>query len=137
METLPFWGKYYIGIPFVSGGRSPETGLDCYGLFRLVQNNHYGKHLPLLADRYSDACDHRSINNIYRKEAPLIAGDRLPEPVPGCAVVMRYGGMCAHLGVYLGCGYVLHTVRGTGSILEAVTSPGIRSRIEGYYSVRD
>ena len=136
MACLPTWIKDYIGIPFVSGGRKPETGLDCYGLFRCVQNTHYGKHLPPLCCEYEDACDTEQTAQVYRMHQPLIAGERLASPVDGCGVVIKYDGMPTHLGVYVG-GYILHTTRRTGCVMESIDSPNLKCRIEGYYAVKN
>ncbi len=129
------WAKYYVGIPFVSGGRNPKVGLDCYGLFRLVMNKHFAKRLPLLDEGYKDACNVEESSRIYAMNKPLIAGSRIAQPVYGCGVVLRYSGRPTHVGVYVGGGYILHTTAQTGAVLESVDSPQIRSRIEGYYNV--
>lgn len=134
-DSIPEWVEAYIGIPFVSGGRDIGTGLDCYGLFRLVMNNHYGKNLPALDVGYKDACNPAETNKIYAKNKPLIAGRRIAQPVPGCGVVLKYSGLPTHVGVYVGGGYILHTTAQTGAVLEAVGSPHIRCRIEGFYNV--
>ena len=134
-DILPCWAGDYIGIPFVSGGRDPDTGLDCYGLFRLVMNDRYGKKLPALDAGYKDACNPSETNKIYAKNKPLIAGSRIAQPVPGCGVVLKYSGLPTHVGVYVGGGYILHTTAQTGAVLESVDSPQIRCRIEGYYNV--
>ena len=48
------WVEKYVGIPFVSGGRD-KTGLDCYGLVRLVLRDEYGYNLPVFNGDYTNA----------------------------------------------------------------------------------
>ena len=45
MSDLPDWCAQYIGLPFVEGGRD-RSGLDCYGLLRLVINERYAGSVP-------------------------------------------------------------------------------------------
>lgn len=135
MKDIPFWVKHYIGIPFVSGGRSIREGLDCYGLFRIVQNYHYGKNLPLLSGVYEDANNSCETEKLFKKHRPLIAGIKAKEPFPGCGVILRYQGHPLHIGTYVGGGYILHTLNNTGSVLERAASAGLKNRIEGYYIV--
>ncbi|MBQ6905189.1 MAG: C40 family peptidase [Spirochaetia bacterium] len=135
MQEPAEWVKDYIGIPFVSGGRDPNIGLDCYGLFRHVLNHIFGKNLPMLSGGYEDACNPDEAGRIYDKNKPLIAGSRIAQPEYGCGVVLKYSGRPTHVGIYVGGGYILHTTAQTGSVLESVDSPQIRCRIEGYYHV--
>ncbi len=135
MKDIPFWVKYYIGIPFISGGRSIKEGLDCYGLFRLVQNNHYGKNLPLLSGAYKDANNCSETEKLFDIHRPLIAGVKTTEPSPGCGVILRYQGHPLHIGTYVGGGWILHTLNNSSSFLERTDSANMKGRIEGYYIV--
>ena len=56
------WVARYIGIPFVSGGRT-IIGCDCYGLLYLAYTIELGIEIPSLADRYTDALDHDTSYN--------------------------------------------------------------------------
>lgn len=46
------WADQYVGLPFLRGGRD-RTGLDCYGLVRLVLAEQSG----VLLDRFDDVID--------------------------------------------------------------------------------
>lgn len=40
------WIQDLVGVPYVAGGDSPETGFDCYGLMRYVLKRARGVELP-------------------------------------------------------------------------------------------
>jgi cell wall-associated NlpC family hydrolase len=129
------WVKKYIGIPFVSNGRTPD-GCDCYGLVRLVLRNEYGLNLPELSDNYSDALNMKETARLFAEQLPVLAGKKIEEPCDGDVVVITEHGVAAHIGIVAGGGYILHTGIKTGSVCQRETHPGLRGRIEGYYRVR-
>lgn len=119
----------YVGIPFIEGGRSLE-GCDCYGLVRLVLAAEFGINLPEMAP-YSDM-DARKTAGMIDQARPEVEGRTVLAPHDGDVVIMRYHGLPSHVGVFIG-GRILHTERGTGSVLESATSPRIAGRITEYY----
>jgi len=128
------WVKKYIGIPFVSNGRTHD-GCDCYGLVRLVLRNEYGIDLPELTNDYLDALNVKETARLFEKQLPVIAGEKIPVPQEKAVVVITEHGVPAHVGIVAGGGYILHTGIKTGSICQRETHPGLRGRIEGYYHV--
>ena len=128
------WVGKYIGIPFVSNGRT-MTGCDCYGLVRLVLRNEYGIELPELSNNYNDAQNLKETARLFEDYRPVILAEKLLKPQEKALVVITEHGVAAHVGIAAGNGYVLHTGVKTGSICQKESHPGIRSRIEGYYSV--
>ena len=128
------WVKKYIGIPFVSNGRTKE-GCDCYGLVRLVLRNEYGVELPELSDDYADALNVRETARLFAERLPAIAGEKIAGPQEGAVAVITEHGVAAHIGIVAGGGYILHTGVKTGSVCQRETHPGLRGRIEGYYHV--
>lgn len=42
------WFNNYIGIPYITHGRSREQGFDCYGLIRHVMLEHFQIEMPEL-----------------------------------------------------------------------------------------
>jgi len=128
------WVKKYIGIPFLSNGRTP-AGCDCYGLVRLVLRNEYGIDLPELSDNYADALNVKETARLFAEQLPVLAGQKINAPQERAVVVITEHGVAAHIGIVAGGGYILHTGIKTGSICQRETHPGLRGRIEGYYHV--
>lgn len=128
------WVGKYIGIPFVSNGRTMK-GCDCYGLVRLVLHNEYGIYLPQLSDNYSDAQNINETARLFAEHRPTILSEKLSKPQEKALVVITERGAAAHVGIVAGNGYVLHTGAKTGSVCQRESHPYIRSRIEGYYHV--
>jgi cell wall-associated NlpC family hydrolase len=128
------WVKKYIGIPFVSNGRT-IGGCDCYGLVRLVLRNEYGVKLPELSDNYADALNVRETARLFAEQLPVLAGEKIATAQEKAVVVITEHGVAAHIGIVAGGGYILHTGIKTGSVCQRETHPGLRGRIEGYYHV--
>jgi len=129
------WVKKYIGIPFLSNGRTID-GCDCYGLARLVLHNEYGVDLPELSNDYSDALNVKETARLFAEHLPVLAAEKLEAPEEGAIAVITGRGAPAHIGIAAGGGYVLHAGIKTGSACQRETHPGLRGRIEGWYRVR-
>lgn len=128
------WVKKYIGIPFLSNGRD-KTACDCYGLLFLIYRIEFDTELPLLLSDYKNACDVKETKEIFKINKPLIAGEKLDAPDIGDVVLLNYQGLPSHIGIYAGDGFILHTTEKSGSVLQKLSSPEIRGRVEGYYRV--
>ena len=128
------WVSKYIGIPFLSGGRTAE-GCDCYGLVRLVLRNEYGINLPELSDDYNNALNTRETKKLFEEHRPVLTSKKLDFPEEKAVAVITEHGHPCHIGITAGNGYILHTGIKTGCICQRETHPGIRGRIEGYYRV--
>src|SRR5574337_1875031 len=59
------WVSSYVGIPFLDNGRT-RSGLDCYGLVRLVMQEQANILLPSYAEGYSDRDDTARIGGLLR-----------------------------------------------------------------------
>lgn len=128
------WVKKYIGIPFVSNGRTRE-GCDCYGLVRMVLFNEYEKRLPALTNDYSDALNVAETARLFEKKRPVLAAEKIPVPEERAVAFITEHGVTAHIGIVAGGGYILHTGIKTGSVCQRESHPSLRGRIEGYYRV--
>jgi cell wall-associated NlpC family hydrolase len=134
MTGIAPWAKEYIGIPFVSGGRG-KTGADCYGLARLVRMEQFGGNPPLLSGDYTDADNFAETEALMRAKRPLLAGRQVETPEIGDVCVLKFCGLPVHLGICAGGGWLLHTLKNVGSVLQRINDPSLAGRIEGWYHV--
>jgi len=128
------WIKKYIGIPFVSNGRT-INGCDCYGLIRLVLMNEYNIILPELSNNYDNANNIEETTMLFKEYRPVLAAEKISNPREKAVVIITEQNRPCHIGIYAGDGYILHTGAKTGSVCQRETHPGLRGRIEGYYNV--
>jgi len=129
------WVKNYIGIPFISNGRTKE-GCDCYGLVRLVLMEIYGVLLPELSNDYENARNIAETQKLFKEKLPVLSAARIPAIEEKAVVLIREAGHPCHLGIDAGGGYILHTNYKTGSVCQRLSHPDLSGRIEGYYRVR-
>lgn len=131
------WSNNYIGIPFVAHGRT-HSGCDCWGLVCLVQKEVFSRAFPLFDESYGIITPQENAR-IIDTELPLLPLERTSSPVEGDIVLMKIHGFPSHVGIYLNTGFVLQSdMWGKGvSHLERITSPSIRTHLEGYYRVKD
>jgi cell wall-associated NlpC family hydrolase len=134
MTGVAPWAQEYVGAPFLSGGRDRD-GADCYGLARLILAEQFGKTLPLLSGDYADADNFDETAKLLRSQRPLLAGRMTEAPEAGDLCVIRFHGLPVHLGICAGGGWLLHTLKGTGGVLQRISDPQLAGRIEGWYRV--
>lgn len=109
------WATDYIGIPWEFGGRDPK-GLDCYGLFRYVQEKHYG--LELIEIEISEYNSHNVIKE-FDSSLEFESWVEVDTPKDGDAVLLRMSKYPNHVGIWIEDGEttgVLHTVEKTGAM---------------------
>lgn len=128
------WVKKYVGIPFVSGGRD-FTGVDCYGLARLVLNNEYGYDLPLLTGDYSDALDKKQTQKLFDLNVPLFCAEKLPSPEEASIALIKSRGLATHVALYAGDGFIIHSLALLGVVAERLSNSDINRIVVGWYRV--
>lgn len=128
------WAKNYVGIPFVSGGRD-RTGVDCYGLVRLILTHEYGFDLPVLLGDYTNALNIAETKRLFLLNVPILCGERLESPEEKAVALMKMNGRLCHIGLYAGDGYIIHCRHKVGVVLERISSPALAACVEGWYRV--
>jgi len=134
MELLQETQKY-IGTPWKEHGRDMQTGFDCYGLVWHIHNTILHKNLPDY-EYTVDTLAEQSIE-IYKHLADAVISVTDTEHLPGDIVLLEYMGEIAHIGIYVGSNYILHTSSSAGACLDQLESNNmgrtLRNRIKGWY----
>jgi cell wall-associated NlpC family hydrolase len=122
-----------IGIPFLQNGRDPAIGLDCWGLCREALKR-FGQDVPDFPQAVYNALE---ISCRFAGETQTGLWEKITEPVPGCVVAMAIDPdlpyAITHLGVYIGGGRVLHTIKKLNSSLFRTDDRFWGGKIRGYY----
>ena len=121
-----------IGVPFVSRGRDPKTGLDCWGLVMEV-GKRFGKNIP---DFLVDAHDSKQIGVIHA----FVEKDwtKTDHPQPGAVIGLRLDRACLpdvtqHYGVCLDTRRFIHAMEGVGVVVTRLDHRFFRNIISGFY----
>ena len=124
------WYNKYIGIPYQNKGRD-SSGVDCWGLVRLVYSEQYNINLPSFSDNYVS----ESTEIIQELIAQYKEGwDATTEPQQGDIILFKVLGTLSHVGIYLGNNSFMHAREGVGTVvIESTTSHQWQKRIAGYY----
>lgn len=138
MIQPPAWAADYIGIPFVDRGRT-LYGCDCWGLVRMVLRDMMDVTMP----EYSvSEADHAQVQHeIVAAQASgdwtRVVEERAYDIAEMTLPVYTQDGwqhLPLHVGVIVAPGWVLHTARATGSILETYKrDPSVMRRIRGFW----
>ena len=128
--------RKYSGIPWVSGGRDPAIGLDCWGLFMCV-NRDFGREVPDLGLLFGQ------VLAIQREAArqQRLYWQPAPAPAPGVAVVMathpEHPDILDHFGVFIDSRNLIHCVRGHGVVIDDAGYLGGTLCIRGLYQWKE
>jgi cell wall-associated NlpC family hydrolase len=91
----------FLGVPYRYGGNSPETGLDCSGLVRLVYEQSIGKVLP------------RRAADQARASVAIDTNDLRPGDLVFFNTMRR---AFSHVGIYVGDGKFIHAPSSGGKV---------------------
>lgn len=117
-KATPAYSKL-VGVPY--------SELDCWGVvrefYRLVMGiglRHYYDHVPN-DDRVAEGL-------VFSHRGDFKEVDK---PEFGDIILIKLHGIECHIGVYLGEGKLLHTMRGSGCVIDNVAR--WKKMISGYY----
>jgi hypothetical protein len=126
---MNLWWNDYIGIPYVEKGRD-KSGLDCWGLVRLVYQDQYKIDLPSFAENYEHA-DTAKIQELLSQGKELWA--TVDKPDVGDVVLLRINGLYSHVGVVISENQFLHIRDGSDSVIERFDTGVWKHRVGGFY----
>lgn len=129
---IPIWAGHYIGLPFSDHGRD-RSGLDCWGLVRLVMVEQFGRALPSYMHEYERSTQTDKIGALICREIPKWKEVQIGQEEKGDVIVLRVRGAPMHVGIVLGDAMMLHIERGINSVIEKYHSPRWADRIHGFY----
>ncbi|MEZ0260295.1 MAG: C40 family peptidase [Alphaproteobacteria bacterium] len=133
---VPLWAGRYIGLPFLTHGRD-RSGLDCWGLARLVMAEQLGRALPSFAYEYISTTEAGQIGELIARECVLWDSVAAGEERLGDVIVLRLLGHPMHVGVVLGDRQMLHIEQGIDSAIESYAGPRWRDRVFGFFRYRE
>ena len=123
------WSNKYVGIPYKANGRD-ETGLDCWGLARLVYSEQFNINLPSFSTEYSIS-DNARIEELIDQYREGWKEETTPEE--GCVVLFRILGAETHIGIAISNTHFIHVREGMDVAIESFSSVKWAKRIGGYY----
>jgi sulfur carrier protein ThiS len=123
----------YIGLPFKAKGRD-ESGVDCWGLVRLVYKNEYGILLPSFSEQY-ELDDTNRIADLFAQYKE--GWDPVTTPSAGDVVLFKILGYETHIGVCVDKSKFLHVREGKDSVIESLTNLKWSKRVVGVFKYSD
>lgn len=120
------WADKYVGLPFARMGRV-HTGLDCWGLVRLVLMENGGPQLP----SYSEDDPDGATIDFHAKDWPEIdLKDARSMDVAILMNAVRFGlnwqFVPNHIGIFTAPGRILHVLEGKQSIVQKASELKIK-----------
>lgn len=110
------WAARYVGKPWVSGGRGPDS-FDCWGLLHWVQRAEFGRELPSYP---IPPAQKLRVTATMERAAASGEWELLSVPREGCAVGMSHHRKFHHVGCYTEAdgGLVVHALEGKGVLAQ-------------------
>jgi cell wall-associated NlpC family hydrolase len=107
----------FLGIPYLRGGNSAETGFDCSGFVRAIYKDTIGLILPRSADQQASAT--QKIDKSELKPGDLVFFNTLKRSF-------------SHVGIYMGDNKFIHSPRSGSSVrIEDMRIPYWNVRFDG------
>lgn len=129
MSVRP-WVEDYIGLPWLPRGRD-RSGVDCWGLVRLV----YAERLGILLPSHDTVAPSEplAVMRTIRRESAGMEWQEIAAPAARTFdfAVMRAG----HIGLVAPRGMILHIPEGAASALQPLAA--LTHRIDGFHRLKE
>lgn len=123
-----------VGIPFSDVGESPQEGFDCYGLVVWVYKHIYGIDIPSYRHEEIEPMDSLSIQKAILRAYKEGKWELVDNPIePSLLTIKNHPVYVNHVGVYVGDGKFIHSLKKVGVILSKVNDRFWSKRIVGVY----
>jgi cell wall-associated NlpC family hydrolase len=126
------WSAAFIGLPFHGQGRD-RSGLDCWGLVRLVFEEVHGVALPSYTERYASVAERREIAAIMHEASGGADWRAVTDEQEFDVAMFRAMGEPLHVGLVVRKGLMLHVSSGIESRIESYRDGRWRPRLLGFY----
>ena len=123
------WSNKYIGIPYKANGRD-NTGLDCWGLARLIYSEQFNITLPSFSTDYDISDDARITELIAQYHE---GWKKLDTPQEGSLVLFKVLGAETHIGIAISDSQFIHVREGSDVAVERFDSVKWAKRISGHF----
>ena len=129
MGVAPAWCERFRRIPYLDKGRT-RAGVDCYGLYKLVNLEQFGRLVPDYV--YSSSLDQDAVAQVMDQ---YLAVDfrRVETPAPGDLITLKLIGRPWHCGCWVAPGLMLHSIGDQLSGIERLDSVRWARRITGFH----
>ncbi|HRQ13091.1 MAG TPA: NlpC/P60 family protein [Promineifilum sp.] len=124
------WVCRYIGLPYRDHGRT-RSGVDCWGLVRLIYKNELGIDLPSYAEISAEDLMRAARAIDAGKDGELWRGVPASDIVPFDVAVMRHYGRrtVGHVGIVTPERRILHVEISTDSVVVPMDHYTVRERL--------
>lgn len=119
-----------LRVPFADGGRTPETGFDCWGLVRFLLKR-MGHDVPEMP--YSSAHNATEVEALIEAERWNRAQEVTDNDVGAVVVIRNAPRQVNHVGLIVEPGRFIHVLTNTGVVTERTDRPPWSRRIMGFY----
>ena len=113
------WSTGYVGLPWADRGRE-RTGLDCWGLARLVYAEQLGIDLPSYAGDYLGAAEMAEIDGLIRGALGAGPWIEVTDRAEYDLALFRIGRYDSHIGIIVDRSRMLHMMGRDAAKIERI-----------------